>query len=48
MSQTKSREELKEDISEVGRRLYRNVYIDAGDGNVSIRQTENELKGTKA
>ena len=48
MSQTKTREDLKEDICEVGRRLYRNGYIAAGEGNVSIRLSENELMGTPA
>ena len=42
------RDQLKEDICEVGRRLYRNGFIAAGEGNVSIRLSESELMGTPA
>ncbi len=48
MSLGKTRDELKEDICEVGRRLYRNGFIAAGEGNVSIRLADNELMGTPA
>ncbi len=44
----RSRETLKEDICEVGRRLYSNGFIAAGEGNVSIRLSDNELMGTPA
>ena len=43
-----SRDRYKEDICEVGRRLYRNGYIAAMEGNVSIRLSENEVMGTPA
>jgi L-fuculose-phosphate aldolase len=43
-----SREQLKEDICEVGRRLYHHGYIAAMEGNVSIRVSENEVLGTPA
>ena len=39
----KRREELKEDICEVGRRLYQHGYIAAMEGNVSIRLSEEEV-----
>lgn len=48
MPAEKSREQLKEDVCEVGRRLYRNGFIAAGEGNVSIRLSDNELMGTPA
>lgn len=47
-STDKSREALKEDICEVGRRLYSNGFIAAGEGNVSIRLSDDELMGTPA
>ncbi|HSF17808.1 MAG TPA: class II aldolase/adducin family protein [Vicinamibacteria bacterium] len=39
---------LKEDICEVGRRLYRNGYIAAMEGNVSIRLSDDEVMSTPA
>lgn len=42
------REKLKEDVCEVGRRLYANGYIAAMEGNVSIRISANEVMGTPA
>ncbi len=44
----KRREELKEDICEVGRRLYQHGYIAAMEGNVSIRLSEEEVLSTPA
>lgn len=44
----KRREELKEDICEVGRRLYQHGYIAAMEGNVSIRFSEEEVLSTPA
>ena len=44
----KSLQELKEDICEVGRRLYQHGYIAAMEGNVSIRVSENEILSTPA
>jgi len=44
----KSRDQLKEDVCEVGRRLYSNGFIAAGEGNVSIRLSDDELMGTPA
>ncbi|HEY7817362.1 MAG TPA: class II aldolase/adducin family protein, partial [Vicinamibacteria bacterium] len=41
-------EKLKEDICEVGRRLYGNGYIAAMEGNASIRIAENEVMSTPA
>ncbi len=41
-------ERLKEDICEVGRRMYQNGYIAAMEGNISLRLSENELMGTPA
>jgi L-fuculose-phosphate aldolase len=41
-------EQLKEDICEVGRRLYANGYIAAMEGNASIRLGENEVMSTPA
>ncbi len=41
-------EQLKEDICEVGRRLYGNGYIAAMEGNASIRLGENEVISTPA
>jgi L-fuculose-phosphate aldolase len=43
-----AREKLREDICEVGRRLYGHGYIAAMEGNVSIRLSENEVMGTPA
>lgn len=40
--------ELKEDICEVGRRLYQQGYIAAMEGNISIRVDENEILSTPA
>lgn len=40
--------ERKEDICEVGRRLYQHGYIAAMEGNVSIRISENEVLSTPA
>lgn len=48
MPAERTREQLKEDVCEVGRRLYRNGFIAAGEGNVSIRLSDNELMGTPA
>ena len=48
MSLGKTIDELKEDICEVGRRLYQHGFIAAGEGNVSIRLSDNELMGTPA
>jgi L-fuculose-phosphate aldolase len=42
----KSEDELKADICEVGRRLYERRYIAAGEGNVSIRVSEDEILAT--
>ncbi|TDI34611.1 MAG: class II aldolase/adducin family protein [Acidobacteria bacterium] len=42
------RESYKEDICEVGRRLYQNGFIAAMEGNISLRLSENELMGTPA
>ena len=39
---------LKEDVCEIGRRLYRNGYIAAMEGNASIRLGENEVMSTPA
>jgi L-fuculose-phosphate aldolase len=44
----RSRDQLKEDVCEVGRRLYGNGYIAAMEGNVSIRLSENEVMSTPA
>jgi len=44
----KPRDELKEDICEVGRRLYQHGYIAAMEGNVSIRISEEEVLSTPA
>jgi L-fuculose-phosphate aldolase len=41
-------DQLKEDICEIGRRLYRNGYIAAMEGNASIRLGENEVLSTPA
>jgi L-fuculose-phosphate aldolase len=41
-------EKHKEDICEVGRRLYANGYIAAMEGNASIRLGENEVLSTPA
>jgi L-fuculose-phosphate aldolase len=41
-------EKQKEDICEVGRRLYANGYIAAMEGNASIRLGENEVLSTPA
>lgn len=38
----------REDICEVGRRLYHHGYIAAMEGNISIRLSENEVIGTPA
>jgi L-fuculose-phosphate aldolase len=43
-----TRDRLKEDICEVGRRLYQHGYIAAMEGNLSIRLSENEVMGTPA
>ena len=43
-----SREQFKEDICEVGRRLYHHGYIAAMEGNVSIRLSDDEVMGTPA
>jgi L-fuculose-phosphate aldolase len=48
MPSAKTRDQLKEDICEVGRRLYRGGFIAAGEGNISLRLSENELMGTPA
>ncbi len=42
----KSLDELKEDICEVGRRLYQRGFIAAMEGNLSIRASDNELLAT--
>src|SRR3972149_8017405 len=44
----KPRDELKEDMCEVGRRLYQHGYIAAMEGNVSIRISEEEVLSTPA
>ena len=44
----KPRDELKEDICEVGRRLYRHGYIAAMEGNVSVRISGEEVLSTPA
>lgn len=41
-------EELKQDVCEVGKRLYQHGYIAAMEGNISIRVSENEVLGTPA
>ena len=41
-------EQLKEDVCEVGRRLYQHGYIAAMEGNASIRLGENEVMSTPA
>jgi L-fuculose-phosphate aldolase len=41
-------EELKEDICDVGRRLYQHGYIAAQEGNVSIRVSDGEILSTPA
>jgi L-fuculose-phosphate aldolase len=43
-----SLEKLKEDVCEIGRRLYQNGYIAAMEGNASIRVGENEVMSTPA
>lgn len=43
-----NRDQLKEDICEVGRRLYGNGYIAAMEGNMSIRLSDTEVMGTPA
>lgn len=43
-----SRATLREDICEVGRRLYRHGYIAAMEGNISIRLSDDEVMGTPA
>ena len=45
---TRSVAELKEDVCEIGRRLYRNGYIAAMEGNISIRVGENAVLSTPA
>lgn len=45
---TKTVAQHKEDICEIGRRLYRNGYIAAMEGNVSIRLDENAFLSTPA
>jgi L-fuculose-phosphate aldolase len=42
----RTKDELKADICEVGRRLYERRYIAAGEGNVSIRVSDGELLAT--
>lgn len=44
----RSRDQLKEDVCEVGRRLYGNGYIAAMEGNVSIRVSDDEVMSTPA
>jgi L-fuculose-phosphate aldolase len=44
----KPRDDLKEDICEVGRRLYQHGYIAAMEGNVSIRLSDEEVLSTPA
>ncbi len=41
-------DQLKEDVCEIGRRLYQNGYIAAMEGNASIRLGENEVMSTPA
>ena len=48
MTEPRTRDELREDICEVGRRLYRGGFIAAGEGNVSLRLSDTELMGTPA
>lgn len=43
-----SHQKLKEDICEVGHRLYQHGYIAALEGNISIRISENEILSTPA
>ncbi|HOB21344.1 MAG: class II aldolase/adducin family protein [Firmicutes bacterium] len=38
--------QLKEDICEVGRRIYQNGYVAANDGNITVRIGENEVLTT--
>ncbi len=42
----KSEFQLKEDICEVGRRIYQNGYVAANDGNITVRLGENEVLTT--
>lgn len=42
----KSELELKKEICEVGRRIYKNGFVAANDGNISIRISENEILAT--
>jgi L-fuculose-phosphate aldolase len=48
LSAVQGLEKLKQDICEVGRRLYGNGYIAAMEGNASIRIGENEVMSTPA
>ncbi|MFQ5789081.1 MAG: class II aldolase/adducin family protein [Acidobacteriota bacterium] len=43
-----TREKSKEDICEVGRRLYQQGYIAAMEGNISVRVSGGEVLGTPA
>lgn len=38
--------EMKQDICEVGRRIYTNGFVAANDGNISVRVGENEILAT--
>lgn len=42
----KSEFQLKEDICEVGRRIYQNGYVAANDGNITVRLGEDEVLTT--
>lgn len=42
----KSEFQLKEDICEIGRRIYQNGYVAANDGNITVRIGENEVLTT--
>lgn len=44
----KSQEEIKQDICEVGRRLYNKGYVVSNDGNISVRVGDNEIWVTPA
>ena len=38
-----SPEKIKEEICEIGRRVYNNGFVAANDGNISVKVGENEF-----
>ena len=43
-----SKQQVRKDIVEVGRRLYRRGFVAANDGNITVRIGDNEILTTPA